>query len=84
MNRGFFNLSDGCRGNQENNVFAVTIATNQRTKNDGLILCILLYPKIPKNFRANQQVVIEKKCRKCQILNFEKNGFKVKLNFCKV
>ena len=33
MNRGFFSLSDGCHGNQENSVFfAFTIATNQKNK----------------------------------------------------
>ena len=33
MNKWFFNLSDGCRGNKQDSIIAVTLATNQQNTN---------------------------------------------------
>ena len=68
MNKGFFNLSDGCHANLKNSVLWLPYQLFMQFTT--LIT--------PDHFRTNQEVVTEEKCRKCQVFNFEKNDFKVK------
>ena len=53
--QGFSTLSDGCPGNIENSISAVTMTTNQEIQTCGLILCVHLVMITPKNFRAKSK-----------------------------
>lgn len=58
-----FLASSSCNGYIENNIFAVTIASTQKTQIGGFILCMYV-SILNKSWESeqSQQVVFEEKC----------------------